>query len=218
LEINEYYNYLKEKETVARKKFLRVVSRFDDTTLTNLAAKIAKRLKLIKPNLIEQAAGQNAARSLMRVVARKSVDPLSVEELHSLRMDSKDARYRIQVLSALYHENEVLKHTDSRLRTVHQSIGNWHDYILASEKLESFLTADALLPLYSENSYLELKSYFNQEAGEHFKLFHKNWNDIDTVLSRAIEQIQTIWPFSLGDPAPIEGIRTCVFLAHTNHK
>ncbi len=190
MEVSEYYNYLKDKESTARQRFLAIAKNFSKKSLTHLSGRITNGFNGIPPNHLERAIGRNAAAALLRVASRKNLKPLPFEELHELRIVAKDARYRIQVLSMIKQEKELLKDADIWLRSMHQMIGRWHDLVVAGNNLNEFLLKGAISPVYSPDSYLALSNEFEKRADEAYRQFAEIWSDKQGVLKKSIGLLQ----------------------------
>lgn len=189
-QVSEYYNHLKEKEIKAKEKFFRV-SRGNKTEIfSELSGAISNELAGLDQQYIERHVGRATAASLLRIADKKKSGPLPFEELHKLRIEAKEARYRLQTLSAIQNENGLLKETDNWLRDIHRAIGLWHDMVVAQEKLDAFLKNEAVTPLFWPPAYDELMNELKRRAEESYQQFIESWEDTENVLSKSIEQLQ----------------------------
>jgi len=189
-EVSEYYNFLKDKEVIARQSFLAVCKNFRMRTISDISAAISSHTRGIPQSQFERVVGRNTADTLLKIASHKTGGPVPLEELHSLRIETKDARYRIQVLDVINNQKDYLKKTDAWLRSLHQSIGFWHDTIAAATKLHSFLSNDVVQPVYSPASYESLAAELQKRADEAHTRFIELWRDKENILNKSIEQLQ----------------------------
>lgn len=197
--VYEYYNFLKEKELVSRRKFSDSGRKFEKEFLNKLEKVFSDLFEQVSPVEIETIVGQNCLRTLLKLASRKTGEPLATDKLHSLRIEAKDARYRIHMLLLLRSDLFVLAEVDIWLRTVHQAIGLWHDFTVADLKLDKFLSEDALLSGNSSSPYAILAEHYSELADEAMRTFNDAWTDRDGTLNKSIQILRAIWP-----SAPIE--------------
>ena len=188
--ISEYYNFLRLTETTAKKNFANVSKNKSAAIFTSLVNVFSKKLSTFTPEFLRRHVGRSVHASLLRVAARKEMNSLPKGELHSLRIDAKDARYRVHVLASIQKNNGDLIPVDNWLREIHRAIGIWHDMAVAKEKLEAFLLNQAAKPLYSPKAYDDLKADLNRQAEESYHKFLSVWSDKNGILEHAIEQLQ----------------------------
>lgn len=188
--VSEYYNFLKNKEISARQRYLATAKNFNTGKFGELSREISRRFQHYVPRYLEQAVGRNSAGALLRIAVRKTGSPLGQDELHALRIAAKDARYRLLVLSEMGNANNFMKDTDSWLRSLHQAIGLWHDTIIAASRLHSFLSSEAVYPLFSPASYEALALELQKQQDEAHSRITEVWRDQGGVLKKSIELLQ----------------------------
>lgn len=189
-EVSEYYNFLKDREIFERRRFLAVAVPFKINTLNRFSKAVESHCRLIPQGQFELTAGRTTVSALMRVASWKTGKSIPQKDLHNLRIASKDARYSLQVLGVARDEKDFLKEVGDWLRGLHQSIGLWHDTIIAATRLHTFLSKEAVQPLYSPKSYeaLALELQYRQERS--YNLFAESWRDQKGILEKSIEELK----------------------------
>ncbi|MGH8015235.1 MAG: CHAD domain-containing protein [Candidatus Zixiibacteriota bacterium] len=189
-EVSEYYNYLKLNEDAAKRKFVNISKSGKTSIFPSLSKIILKKVSGISADYLKRFIGRSTSAALLRIDLKKRIPSLPLGELHNLRIEAKDARYRLQALSAIQSESDVFKKADDWLRGVHRAIGQWHDMIIAQGKLDSFLANDAVKPLYSPEAYEHLKKALNSRGKDSYRVFLSVWNDKENALGSVIEQLE----------------------------
>ena len=188
-EVSEYFNFLKEREIFERQRFLAVARPFKMTILNRFSRAVSSHCRVIPQGQFELTAGRSTISALLGVASRKTGKSIPQSDLHNLRIASKDARYSLHVLAVVNDEKDFMKDLDDWLRGLHQSIGLWHDTIIAATRLHTFLSKEAVQPLYSPKSYeaLALELQYRQERA--YNLFAEVWRDQGGVLEKSVEKL-----------------------------
>jgi CHAD domain-containing protein len=183
LELSEYYNWLKEDERRAVKKFGRARRRFGRDFFS-------RAWSIMAPNLEGPAAPRARKRAEDRLLAliketkQEQFVRYRVRRLHFLRTRTKEARYILEILQECGLTGDDGGRLNERLRDVHRSIGQWHDDEVLLGSLREFRKSRTGGPLVSFKSYLEFSRLTKAHKAESLARFEAAWTALLAFLGR----------------------------------
>lgn len=187
--LSEYYNSLKQKEFPAREKFADFARKF------NLEQEIAVNRKRITRTL-KSTSGEDLSESIRQRITAQThkIQTLGVQasndesRLHSLRIRSKETRYTLDVTKCCLPESEYWSALNEHLRTLHQTLGKWHDGDIAREHILQFQheyqAGDASGGSAQTDSaiYQQLLQKMQEEKAIHLKSFQTAWAEFQVLV------------------------------------
>lgn len=181
LELSEYYNWLKESERRDGRGFFRVCRRFDTDFFGSSWKTIAPSLKGLTSLRVRN--GSEARLSGLLRGLREETSPVrGVARLHFLRIQSKEARYTLEIVRGDRTTDDDTASLGPLLRGVHQSLGRWHDDEVVMETLREFRKCRTAGPLFSSRSYLEFSRLTKTSKSGHLAEFEASWKALSDYL------------------------------------
>ena len=181
LELSEFYNWLKESERREGRGFGRVCRRFDAGFFGSAWKTIASGLEGLTPLRVRQ--GAEARLSGLLDGLREETSPArSVERLHFLRIQSKEARYTLEIVRGDQTSDDDTASLGTLLRGVHQSLGRWHDDEVVLNTLREFRKYSAAGPFFSSKSYIEFSRLTKTIKSRNLAEFEANWKALSNYL------------------------------------
>ena len=175
LELSEYYNALKSRETQARKVFLRKAGRFDFEVFDSMWTRVRRCLMYISPEYIRYKAEARFKGLVDEVIAFRGRTDFQEDDYHAIRILAKEARYALEIIRQCYPARPEWEGLNNRLRSLHQALGRWHDSDVGLQHVESFLLDYAGRPFYSPSDYTRLAHGLQEEKELFLGKFEKDW-------------------------------------------
>lgn len=139
LDLSAYYNTLKQRELIARRGFTRFARHFDlEQVCEENAQLIEQTLNTLSAEEVNVRLRQRLAHLLRDILAFGQTNQLRREDLHPLRILTKEARYTGQIAGRCLPEAGKNTELDQHLRGLHQTLGAWHDTEIAIAHLHEF--------------------------------------------------------------------------------
>lgn len=184
LEISEYYNWLKESEPEAARRFSRVCKRFRDDFFD--AAWTPIGAVLVEGPLRRRVRNRLEARliALVREMRREGTARRNVRRIHALRILAKEARYTLEIAEECGLTGDEGPRFNERLRDVHQALGRWHDEAVVLESLREFRSGRESVPLFSPGSYRAFARLTRVRQAEDLGSFEAGWAALSAFLGR----------------------------------
>lgn len=181
LELSEYYNWLKEGERREGRGFCRICRRFDNEFFRSSWKAIASSLEGLTSLRIRK--GAEARLSGLLKGLREEPSPVrGAGRLHFLRIQSKEARYTLEIVRGGRTTDDGTASLGTLLRGVHQSLGRWHDDEVVLKTLREFRKGRTAGPLFSSRSYLEFSRLTKTSKAEHLAEFEASWKALSDHL------------------------------------
>jgi CHAD domain-containing protein len=183
LELSEYYNWLKEEERRAVKKFDRASRRFDREFFPSAWTRMASCLegpaaRRVRKGLEDRFVG------LLKEIRKERSMRHDVRRLHFLRTRTKEARYALEIIQESGSTGDRAVALNERLKDIHQSLGRWHDEEIVLESLREFRKVQTPGPLVSFKSYLEYARLTKARKAESLTRFETAWAALKELLGR----------------------------------
>jgi CHAD domain-containing protein len=158
LEMSEYYNFLKQKETEERKRFADFAKKKFDLKVFQLNWTLIQNvLSFISTEYIQFKSEERFNAQIEELVEFKEKENFIEDDYHAIRILSKEMRYTLEVLQTCFPPKNIWTQLNETLRKVHQALGRWHDDDVSLLFLDGFLLSYAGKSFFDRNSYIKYK-------------------------------------------------------------
>lgn len=185
--LSEYYNILKQKELSAREEFAAFASQCD---LHKTLAKNEKRVNQVFESLVKETVVikiQERIEHLLRQVLEYGVNGHQEDNLHKVRILTKETRYIAEIAQKCFPELGYNDLFIQHLKGIHQTLGHWHDIQVAFEHLENFEAEysqpDAAPPFTTQAVYERLTVMLQDQQISLRKNFDERWEEFMTYIN-----------------------------------
>lgn len=183
LEMSEYYNFLKQKETEERKRFADYAKKkFDLKVFQVNWTSIQNVLSFISTEYIQFKSEERFNAQIEELIRFKEKENFVEEDYHAIRILSKEARYTLEVLQICFPQKVIWEELNESLRKVHQALGRWHDDDVALLFLDGFLFSYAGRSFFDRNSYVQYKKSIADDKMRQLAEFEQRWLDFLSVM------------------------------------
>jgi CHAD domain-containing protein len=184
LEMSEYYNFLKQKETEERKRFADFAKKkFDPKVFQSNWILIQNVLSFISTEYIQYKSEERFNAQIEELIKFKEKENLVEDDYHSIRILSKETRYTLEVLQTCFPPKSIWEKLNETLRKVHQALGRWHDNDVSLLFLDGFMLSYAGRSFFDRNSYVKFKNSLVDDKLKQFAEFEQRWLDFLTVMN-----------------------------------
>lgn len=184
LEMSEYYNFLKLKETEERKRFADFAKKkFDLKVFQSNWTLIQNVLSFISTEYIRYKSEEWFNAQIEELIKFKEKENLVEDDYHSIRILSKETRYTLEVLKTCFPPKSIWEKLNETLRKVHQALGRWHDNDVSLLFLDGFLLSYAGKSFFNRNSYVEFKNSLVDDKLKQFAEFEQKWLDFLNIIN-----------------------------------
>jgi CHAD domain-containing protein len=188
LEMSEYTNFLKLKETEERKRFADFAKKkFDFKVFRSNWAMIQNVLSFISMEYIQYKSEERFNSQVEELIKFKEKENFVEDDYHAIRILSKEARYTLEVLQTCFPPKGLWEKLNEALRKVHQALGRWHDNDVALLFLDGFLLGYAGRSFFDRNSYVEFKKSLADDKSRQLEDFEQKWSNFLAVMQKAVE-------------------------------
>lgn len=183
LEMSEYYNFLKQKETEERKRFADYAKKkFDLKVFQVNWTSIQNVLSFISTEYIQFKSEERFNAQIEELIRFKEKENFIEDDYHAIRILSKEARYTLEVLQICFPQKVIWEELNESLRKVHQALGRWHDDDVALLFLDGFLLSYAGRSFFDRNSYVQYKKSIAADKMRQLAEFEQRWLDFLSVM------------------------------------
>lgn len=183
LEMSEYYNFLKQKETEERKRFADFAKKkFDLKVFQSNWTLIQNVLSFISTEYIQFKSEERFNAQIEELVKFKEKENFIEDDYHAIRILSKEMRYTLEVLQTCFPPKNIWTQLNETLRKVHQALGRWHDDDVSLLFLDGFLLRYAGKSFFDRNSYVKYKKNLADDKVKQLAEFEQRWLDFLTVM------------------------------------
>lgn len=183
LEMSEYYNFLKQKETEERKRFTDFAKKkFDLKVFQSNWTLIQNVLSFISTEYIQYKSEERFNAQIEGLIKFKEKENFVEDDYHAIRILSKETRYTLEVLQACFPPKNIWTQLNETLRKVHQALGRWHDDDVSLLVLDGFLLSYAGKSFFDRNSYVKFKKSLADDKLKQMAEFEQRWLDFLTVM------------------------------------
>lgn len=183
LEMSEYYNFLKQKETEERKRFADFAKKkFDLKVFKSNWTLIQNVLSFISTEYIQFKSEERFNAQIEELVKFKEKENFIEDDYHAIRILSKEMRYTLEVLQTCFPPKNIWTQLNETLRKVHQALGRWHDDDVSLLFLDGFLLSYAGKSFFDRNSYVKYKKSLADDKVKQLAEFEQRWLDFLTVM------------------------------------
>jgi CHAD domain-containing protein len=184
LEMSEYYNFLKQKETKERKRFTDFTKKkFDPKIFRSNWALIQNVLSFISTEYIQYKSEERFNAQIDELIKYKEKENLVEDDYHSIRILSKETRYTLEVLQTCFPPKNIWEKLNETLRKVHQALGSWHDLDVSLMFLDGFLLSYAGRSFFDRDSYVKFKNGLVDGKLKQLEEFERSWLDLLSVMN-----------------------------------
>jgi CHAD domain-containing protein len=174
LDLSEYYNWLKAGERREGKGFRRVCRRFDAGFFGSAWKTIASSLEGLTSLRVRKGAEARLS-GLLKSLLQETLPSRRADRLHFLRIQSKEARYTLEIVRGDGADDDDTASLDKLLRGVHQALGRWHDDEVVLATLREFRKGRIGGPVFSFRSYIEFSRLTKTSKAGNLAEFEANW-------------------------------------------
>jgi len=183
LEMSEYYNFLKQKETQERKRFTDFAKKkFDLKVFQSNWTLIQNVLSFISTEYIQYKSEERFNAQIEELIKFMEKENFVEDDYHAIRILSKETRYTLEVLQACFPPKNIWTQLNETLRKVHQALGRWHDDDESLLVLDGFLLSYAGKSFFDRNSYVKFKKSLADDKLKQMAEFEQRWLDFLTVM------------------------------------
>jgi CHAD domain-containing protein len=183
LEMSEYYNFLKQKETEERKRFADFAKKkFDLKVFQSNWTLIQNVLSFISTEYIQFKSEERFNAQIKELVKFKEKENFIEDDYHAIRILSKEMRYTVEVLQTCFPPKNIWTQLNETLRKVHQALGRWHDDDVSLLFLDGFLLSYAGKSFFDRNSYIKYKKSLADDKVKQLAEFEQRWLDFLAVM------------------------------------
>jgi CHAD domain-containing protein len=184
LEMSEYTNFLKLKETDERKRFADFAKKkFDPKVFRSYWTLIQNVLSFISTEYIQYKSEERFNSQVEELIRYKAKENFVEDDYHSIRILSKETRYTLEVLQTCFPSKSLWEKLNETLRKVHQALGRWHDNDVALLFLDGFLLSYAGRSFFDRNSYVIFKNSLLEDRSKQLAEFEQRWLDFLSVMN-----------------------------------
>jgi len=184
LEVSEYYNFLKLKETEERKRFVDFAKKkFDPKVFQSNWTLIQNVLSFISTEYIQYKSEERFNSQIEELIKYKEKENFVEDDYHSIRISSKETRYTLEVLQTCFPPKSLWEKLNESLRKVHQALGRWHDNDVSLQFLDGFLLSYAGRSFFDRNSYVKFKKSLVNDKSKQLEDFEQRWLDFLAVMN-----------------------------------
>ena len=183
LEISEYYNFLKQKETEERKRFTGFAKKkFDPDVFQSNWTLIQNVLSFISTEYIQFKSEERFNAQIEELIKFKEKENFVEDDYHAIRILSKETRYTLEVLQTCFPPKNIWTQLNETLRKVHQALGRWHDDDMSLLFLDGFLLSYAGKSFFDRNSYVKYKKSLADDKVRQLAEFEQRWLDFLNIM------------------------------------
>ena len=183
LELSEYINYLIEEELKSRDKYLRRADAFDVAALSHTRGTFSKVLEDSPDNELLFRIDQRLADQLSEITSLIGHSRLTDDQRHHIRISTKAIRYTLEVRRLCPNPAPDLQAMNDRLRSCHQALGLWHDFLIARARLLDYLRNDVARPLIGADDFVAFARHLQQREEDQLRDFDIAWRQLcDLIL------------------------------------
>ena len=183
LEISEYYNFLKQKETEERKRFTGFAKKkFDLDVFQSNWTLIQNVLSFISTEYIQFKSEERFNAQIEELIKFKEKENFVEDDYHAIRILSKETRYTLEVLQTCFPPKNIWTQLNETLRKVHQALGRWHDDDVSLLFLDGFLLSYAGKSFFDRNSYVKYKKSLADDKVRQLAEFEQRWLDFLNIM------------------------------------
>ena len=183
LEMSEYYNFLKQKETEERKRFADFAKKkFDLKVFQSNWTLIQNVLSFISTEYIQFKSEERFNAQIEELIKFKEKENFVEDDYHAIRILSKETRYTLEVLQTCFPPKNIWTQLNETLRKVHQALGRWHDDDVSFLFLDGFLLSYAGKSFFDRNSYVKYKKSLADDKMKQLAEFEQRWMDFLAVM------------------------------------
>jgi CHAD domain-containing protein len=183
LELSEYYNLLKQKETKERKRFADFAKKkFDPKVIRSNWTLIQNVLSFISTEYIQYKSEERFNSQIEELIKYKEKENFIQDDYHSIRILSKETRYTLEVLQTCFPPKNIWEKLNETLRKVHQALGRWHDLDVSLLFLDGFLLGYSGRSFFDRDSYVKFKKGLVNDKLKQLEEFERSWLDFLVVM------------------------------------
>lgn len=183
LEMSEYYNFLKQKETEERKRFADFAKKkIDLKVFQSNWTLIQNVLSFISTEYIQYKSEERFKTQIEELIKFKEKENFVEDDYHAIRILSKETRYTLEVLQTCFPPKNIWTQLNEALRKVHQALGRWHDDDMSLLFLDGFLLSYAGKSFFDRNSYIKYKKSLSDDKIRQMAEFEQSWMDFLAVM------------------------------------
>lgn len=173
--LSEYLNFLKAGEIASRARFTRTARAFPRTAFATLLDQSVTALASCRPERVIALTSGRLQTALDELVCLRVEEPFDDEKLHQVRIAGKEARYVLEVLRYQAPPDDWYERLDRALKTLHQTLGRWHDAVVGGQYLATFLKTEAVTPLFNPLAYDALNQRLEATRSAELAGFNGAW-------------------------------------------
>jgi len=182
LELSEFYNTLKFKESILRRAYFEFCDGFNIQSLEVIWASLEKALGDFETDILKNKLRNCLWDRLNRIVTIKKQAYLTPAEYHQLRIQTKTARYILEVVMKCISDEQRYRDLNEGLKAIHQALGVWHDKEVGILTMQDFLENQAEDDLFDASSYQKYLNRLKNDKADFLGSFENRWGHFVKLL------------------------------------
>ncbi len=182
LELSEYYNTLKFRESGLRSDYLNFCDDFTTATFDTIIDSLRGFSGRSGSNDPDQDLKNCFQERLNEIVSLKGQAYLTPAEYHKIRIRTKTARYILEVLRECFSDEQRYLDLNEGLKAIHQVLGLWHDKEVGILMLQEFLENETTGALFDNSSYQRYINILKNEKIDSLGSFENRWSHFVKLL------------------------------------
>ena len=183
-DLSEYFNYLKQEELRLRIIFSEVVSRFSTTAVSNSRRQIISALAIVGEENQRIRISKKILKFASKLTALMERSKPSNSDLHAIRKLAKSLRYSLDIWQFCFGKNALAKDVSNQLQKTYRSLGDWHDFLLNHDSVDSFLAGEAQGGLSDSTAYAKFQKDLRQHAINCLLIYERSKKPLHKSLKR----------------------------------
>jgi CHAD domain-containing protein len=182
LELSEYYNTLKSRETRLRSDYLTFCDGFKTSALDTITDSLRDFPGSPGENDPDENLRNCFQERLNEIVSLKRQAYLTPAEYHQIRIRTKTARYILEVVRECFSDEQRYLDLNEGLKAIHQVLGLWHDKEVGILMLQDFLENETTGALFDILSYQKYINILKNEKIDSLGSFENRWSHFVKLL------------------------------------
>jgi CHAD domain-containing protein len=177
IEGKDYLASLEQREQSTGKAYRKAASKFNIQLILTNYDRIEAAVVGCNATDIRHAIRTRINELLCMSSEKKDSHNLALDDLHQIRINTKEARYTLEVLLRCFECEERIRALNNLLRNVHRALGRWHDNVIGLETL-SILGSEL-----EDISFSEATEIFNANCDAHLIEFYFSYDNLLAYVS-----------------------------------
>ena len=189
--LSEYYGSLALQAKRRRSSCGSAARRFDPGAIPAGLLAVRKALgKYVEPEVVYRAEQRLAV--LVRDLLVSGGNDISEKALHDIRIQTKEARYVLEVLSQCRFGSEQDTELNKGLLECHRALGKWHDCLVLADNVQRYMADRPADFYFDRDSYTRFLDSLSAQREDHLQRFRQHWansKELFLAISKKIDAL-----------------------------